>query len=441
MKYIDKSLQNILMKISKKYRDIEEETKIIERDMVLLNKAKDESLSIEQRINIVKESLDNMTERVIKSNDINKKLLSKKVNYDKLFLDNSMDSWDKFDYIFIFILVSIYISLNCCSNNLIDKGKEIHDRHSKKPNAQIKERNRYHYKMPNDTIPDGHLGIENLSNRFKINGKINDINFNHRLIYGHDLFKPFEVFKDLDKIVDIKAILGSEKLGAIVKQSFHLFYDTFSKTGIPVPGSTYFIDFFTRQYSILSKKFRIIESQDQFIELLTIHIEDIVKSFGINTVIYLYFRARNQMIYKNENGSLSIKELLKDIINIDIDKKNYSSIWIGNRTFKEYEMGIIAHSLIIYFQVLLPGKNRGKVNWVSVNFLLKDTVDYVRLSKKWNKNYENYIVYELQKLINLEIPKERKEYYKFICKKNEIDYSDNMFELFNNIENKLENIK
>jgi hypothetical protein len=107
--------------------------------------------------------------------------------------------------------------------------------------TKLKEYNTTQTYPVNDQIPEGHYGIENPNGgRPGGSAKINGISLNHRYIFGHDLFKPLEILKDLGKIPEVTPVLGSKKLGGIVKQFFHIFYDTFSGTGIPAPGSTYF---------------------------------------------------------------------------------------------------------------------------------------------------------------------------------------------------------
>lgn len=411
--------EKIVCKIFPKYRSLKEETKEIKMKTWNLKKISySKEMPINQKLSELQKGRDEIFDSIIKRNSIKEEQLRTNVEFDYDFLKNSVKSWDKLDYVFVFFIVAVYITLMDISKGIIDNGKETHDNHSVKATAaRTKEFgiNKIHKKMPNDKIPGGHYGIENPNGRFIINAKINDIGLNHRFIFGHDLLKPFQVLKDLNQISDVTPILGSKKLGALIKQFYHIFYDTFSETGIPAPGSTYFLDFITKH---------IINSNDDFIKYFSVHIEDIITSSGIEGCIYIYHRFRQ---YKENDEALSFFDVVKDLTTIDL----------GKRSFKEYEMDLIAHSLIIWLQLNIPSNFRGKVNYNSIRYFAKDTIQYVRLNHKWNKNYKNMIISELQEITRFEVPEELKPRFQELCLHNNISYSDDFYEIYDNISKKL----
>lgn len=440
MNRINEFFDNLLIKLFPKYGKINNETNEIKKAKEYINSLENSNLSDEEKLNILKATLEDLIENTIKVNKISDEEISKKVAYDKKFLNDSLEGLDKIDYVFILILVGTYITLNKVANKYILNGKDIHNRHNKKPTAkQLEENinsNRVHFKMPNDKIPEGHLGIENPNGgRAGGSAKINGVSLNHRYIYGHDIFKPFEMFGDLDKIEDVKPFLGSKTLGAISKQGYHLFFDTFSATGIPVPGSTYFIEFITKEFKFEiddnEKSFRIINNEREFVEYFSIHIEDVIKSQGIEGVLYVYFRVRQIINSIKDKEKISLKNILKQVISVDL-KSDKKSLWMANRTFIEYQMGIIIHSLIIWFQLNAPNSFRGKLNYISLQSLLTDLIQYTRLIEKWNANNRNYLIDELKQLRNLKIPKDKEDKYKRICIEKGIIYSDYIFELIDN---------
>lgn len=441
MNRINDFFDNLVIMLFPKYRKISNETNEIKKAKEYINSLENSNLSDEEKLNVLQTTLEDLIENTIKVNKISDEEISKEVTYDKNFLNDSLEELDKFDYVFILILVGTYITINKVANKYIVNGKDIHNNHNKRLTAkQLKENmnfNRVHFKMPNDKIPEGHFGIENPNGgRAGGSGKINGVSLNHRYIYGHDIFKPFEVFSDLDKIEEVKPFLGSKTLGGISKQCYHLFFDTFSETGIPAPGSTYFMEFVTKEFKIGNneKSFRIINNQREFTEYFSIHIEDIIKSQGIEGVLYVYFRVRQIINSIKDKEKVSLKKILKQVITVDLNS-NKKSLWMANRTFKEYQMGIIIHSLIIWFQLNAPKSYRGKLNYISVQLLLTDLIQYTRLIKKWNVNNRNYLIDELKKLKNLKIPNDKEDKYKRICIEKGIIYSDNIFELIDNCNN------
>lgn len=370
------------------------------------------------KLSELQKNRDQIINSIIKRNGIKDEHLGTNVEFDYDFLKNSIKEWDKLDYVFLLVITAVYIALLGVSKKMVNNGKEIHDSHSNKATAPQREKlgmNKIHENMPNDQMPKGHYGLENPNGgRPGGSAKINGISLNHRYIFGHDLFKPFEILKDLDKIPDVTPILGSKKLGALIKQFYHIFYDTFSETGIPVPGSTYFLNYITKN---------VVKSNDDFIKYFSIHIEDIITSSGIEGCIYIYHRFRQ---YKGNDIKRDFFDVLKDVSTIDL----------GRRTFKEYEMGLIAHSLIIWIQLNLP-RSRGKINYTSIRYLVKDTVQYIRLNLKWNKEYKNLLISELQDIATFKIPKELKARFEKLCLQNDVEYNDDFLETYEKINEKL----
>jgi hypothetical protein len=148
-----------------------------------------------------------------------------------------------------------------------------------------------------------------------------------------------------------------------------------------------------------------------------------MSSSGVEGCIYIYHRFRQ---YKEDNEKLDFFDVVKDLTTIDL----------GKRTFKEYEIGLIIHSLIIWVQFNLPSSFRGKVNYSSIRYLVKDTVQYIRLNHKWNKHYKNLVISELQDVSRFNIPQELRPRFQELCLKNNIPYSDDFYDICESI-NKL----
>ena len=292
---------------------------------------------------------------------------------DIFFLKNSIKSWDKLDYAFLFALVSLEYLLitQYFDAERIESYSEKHSNQSGYVKQDIKFKNMFHKNMPGDTIPEAHLG-GNFSGRFRVNGKIegSDVNLNHRLLYGHDLFKVHEIFESTQKIDNSIPVKGSVVLGKISKTFWHLWYDTYSETGIPVPGSTYFLRFLTEY---------IVDSNDEFIKFFTVHHEDIILQLDIGAIIELYFKTRNLSPVKDE-----------DDINTILKRKH-------KKTFKEYEMKIIAHMICLNLQLSTENNMRGKINHITNSKIIFNLVKYMKLNKSWKKTYSAGLKYELNR--------------------------------------------
>jgi hypothetical protein len=372
-------------------------------------------LLLEQRKEIINE--------VITRNKLSEKQINSSVLYDFAFLKSFIKNWDQYDVAFVALFVGIYIAvMQGNAPNIrheIKDGKNIHDAHNRKPKANSAEDpNSLHYKMPNDTIPGHSPGGS---------AKVNGESFNHRYLFGHDILKPWEIFKDLNSIPFVSPVLGSKKLGAIIKQIIHLFYDTFSETGLPAPGSTYFI-------KLLSH----FMDNDTFMKYYSVHIEDIYTnalSLGTEALIYIYFRTRQLMDQYGTQINEPLKAHLNEIFTVDLKNGSWKTAFMTNRTFKEYEFGMIIHSLIIWYQLIFLKDFRGSlfVNQ-SAKLLIKDLIQYIRLNIKWNENYKSMIICELQNIISVEILEDDKPKYKRMCMAIDIDYSDNAFELLEYME-------
>jgi hypothetical protein len=172
--------------------------------------------------------------------------------------------------------------------------------------------------------------------------------------------------------------------------------------------------------SFLTKNF--INSSDDYIKYFSLHIEDIYSALGIEGCLYLY----NRKIRGYINGeNIDYKPDLSSF-------KNLTSIEIKDRTFREYEMGIITHSLIIWLQLNISTNFRSKINHVSIVSLLKNLGQFIRLNTKWNKEYKNLLIKQIQEIQQFEIPEELKERYQNICKGCDIEYDDNFYILMDN---------
>jgi len=389
-----------------KYKKMDEETKEIYKSVEKIEEIAESPLEIEEKIETIFKNKKKTVKMNMKNNKISEKSLKSEVGFDDKFLKESIKDWDKLDYLFVFFIIAVDIAIYSSKKNLYsDTGKEIHNSH----NQKLKN-NKYHYKMPNDKIPNNFRGINNKFNQYGGARKINDIGLNHRYIYGHDLLKPFEIFKELDSIEKINPVLGSKKLGAIIKQINHLWFDLYSESGLPAPGSTYFLDLITKHF---------INTNDEFIKYFSLHIEDILSAGGIELCLYFYNR------YRQYDESI---EIMKNL-------KKFQGINIKNRNFKEYEMGILVHSLSLWLELNLTIENRGKINHLHISFLMKNIIQYIRLNKKWNKEYKNSLIHSINNIINIEIPEEIKTEYKIYCEENNIKYSDKLEDVYINIKN------
>lgn len=402
-------------KLFPKTKELEESTEKIKRSTWNLKKIKhNDNLSIEDKISRVNNNKENTIDEIKSISNIKDSDIDKNVDFDYDFLKDSLEEWSKHDVAFVVLLVGINL-LYMKNSNINEKGKKKHEDHSYKANKKEGfKKNTIHKGMPNDKIPDSHMGLKNPNGgRAGGSAKINGVNLNHRQIYGHDLLKPFEIFAELNKIEDVTPILGSTKLGAIIKQLFHMFYDLHSETGLPLPGSTYFLDFLTKNF---------INSSDDYIKYFSLHIEDIYSALGIEGCLYLYNRkVRGYINGENIDYKLDWSSF-----------KNLTSIEIKDRTFREYEMGIITHSLIIWLQLNISTNFRSKINHVSIVYLLKNLGQFIRLNTKWNKEYKNLLIKQIQEIQQFEIPEELKERYQNICKECDIEYDDNFYILMNN---------
>lgn len=97
----------------------------------------------------------------------------------------------------------------------------------------------------------------------------------HRLKYGHDILRPFEV--DWTEYAPQKGLTGLAT--ALWPWLMHLLQDTFSREGLPGPGTSYFRDFIQAH-----------AGRDEYQELLTVKARDVTGAALTTAIIEVYSR-------------------------------------------------------------------------------------------------------------------------------------------------------
>jgi len=317
-------------------------------------------------------------------------LEEKNEDFDSDLLFQSQDTWTSNDVVAICLAVGVGLFF------LRDSARNGHEDIHKNMSGN-KKSNITHGSMPSDTVPKNHKGIAEACGKYRSTYKISGNSIGHRFIYGHDLLKPFEVFADLDKIPDnyVNPIFKNKKLAKIIKQLCHIFFDSFSNSGLPVPGSTYFAT-------------GIADNNKQLIQFFTMHISDFTSTGAVDGVLYLY------SIYRNHREQEHID---------NIDKQDLKGKFLTKKTFKDYELSMTAHVLLIIIQFYNPTFGN-KINHVSLQSLIRNMIQYRKLNKKWDVEFRKSIIYELQYLRNPLLDEEIVESFKVICEIYGLDYSD-----------------
>lgn len=366
------------------------------------------NISTSEKIKILNQEARKIKVDVQKIGLVKEKELFKNIeNIDIDFLKCSMESWDKADFAILFICISVGVLLNNLPESKLEK---IHKDHSTNVNnnSSILKKLFNHDHMPSDTIPKNYDGIDAATGEYIPTLKINGIPLNHRYVYGHDWLKIWEVFKDVDKIPDNKCVGGI--VGKVVKQLAHMFFDTFSKTGIPSPGSTYFAQY-------------LVENNAEFMKYFSVHFSDIAAKDAIDAILFIYSRYRE---YKRKG--LRLDDLLKPKYLFDID--------LHHRTIKEYEMAMFVHgiTIIIVTQVSSIG---GNLNHKCLQAFTRSLVQYVRINNLWDKEYKKAIIRKLQELDNPLINREYCEVvYEFTKQHNIAFYGIQDIEVWDRISDK-----
>ena len=356
-------------KIIKKTEDIQQERENLN------NIKQDSSKSPEQKQEAIQKSCEKVIDMVLPDvpQDILDILKEGRPVYDDNILKDGIKEWDNLDWACVFTLSAISISIMAGSS---PRGmSKFHEKRTKSPRS-IDNPNKFHRYMPGDQMP-WKKAPGGSSKQFRIKGKHKIFpkqrdgttlknSMNHRYLYGHDWSKFWEMFQkvDWDK-VEVQNVFGSKKLGFFVKQCWHMFYDTFSDFGVPRTGATWF-------WSL------IIDDDELFKVLFTVHIEDILLKHGINGALFVYHRARNLMKKKEEGIQVGIKDVVQQL--------NHFSI--SQCSFVEYEMAIMVNAIILAMQVSPLSRFRGKINWKIVSSLSTNIVQYMCKQCKWKKEYE-----------------------------------------------------
>ena len=389
-----------------------------------LNEINLKNMTPAEKNDFIRQTTLDIKDLVTKNEKISKEELEKVVKCNEKFLRDSIEDWDLIDLIFVMSVVAVYIPL---SRFELDEEKKsnIHNEHSGGP-ATSKLGNKAHHRMPNDTVPDGMMGIDNSTNRaggvFKMRNSSGEDGkgVNHRYIYGHDVFKPWEIFKNANEIEGIIPIWGSKNLGIFVKQVYHLWYDLFSPTGLPAPGTTYFaktineklsreIDKYNSNHPELPNK-KMADEMQKF----AIHIEDIIKSFGIEGLIQIYCWTRRTL--KDVQNGENFFYWLQQFLCVDLKGKG---VFMGDRTFKEYEIGMIMHMNIITIEA-----SNGNFSWLSADLFFKDMLQWLRLNSKWKAEYKKYLIQILQEQTKCKIPEEMLSTCQELCQIYNIEFKN-----------------
>jgi len=115
----------------------------------------------------------------------------------------------------------------------------------------------------------------------------------HRLKYGHDLFNPGQIkWDEYFRNGDIKASLG-KKIFAWLR---HLFQDSFSTEGLPLPGHSYFKDQISKQILPFMSGNMDLKQAEVYKIFFTIKARDVVGAGLITTAMMLY-------VYGTERGN------------------------------------------------------------------------------------------------------------------------------------------
>lgn len=382
----------------------------------------------------IKQISDEIIMAVEKAGNIKEAELNKIVKYNDRFLKDSIEGWDFIDIIFVMSVsaVSMYLSEKHLD---MDKLSKIHDEHSGEK-AVGKYGNAAHYKMPNDTVPNGHMGVKNPREKGGASFKLNDdqIGVNHRYLYGHDILKPWEIFKNSSKIADVDSVFGSKRIGIIVKQINHLWYDLFSKVGIPAPGATYFAKAINAKLSKEITEYNNThlgmprKTMAEEMQRFSIHIEDVIKAGGVEALIQGYCAVRRTCSdIKNETNFFYF---LDRFLNFDI--KSWKSGFIGSRAFKEYEFG-----MIIYMNIIVLRGLHKEIAWLEIDLFAKDLIQWVRLNIKWEDEYRKYIINILQKIGDCTIPEKLMDECREVCSLYDIEFKNNIYYVIEVLNNRL----
>ncbi|MBS1972630.1 MAG: hypothetical protein JSU04_20145 [Bdellovibrionales bacterium] len=143
----------------------------------------------------------------------------------------------------------------------------------------------------------------------------------HRLRFGHDILNPQEVFN-----------LNAEHYGSPMKGLAawlsHLFMDSFSKEGMPLPGSSYFRDYFEKNG---------LPDKEVYQKYLTIKGRDIAGSMLVEGLIKLYLSVHTK----------------------GCDSKQRNST-------RESAVRFFSHSFCVFGGLSLSPKSIASANWPSV---------------------------------------------------------------------------
>ena len=397
----------------------EEAIKEIEKESQNLDDIMDSAKTVEQKVMEVRDGKDRVEGVISECSKIKENELDGDLSYDADFLQGSMKVWDSADRAFMAILVCFLVFSNFIVAPWVNEnGRKLHEGHSKKPlRKNRKQRNRYHTNMPGDKLPwKGDRGGNSKQYRYGDQKNILKRGYGHRHLFGHDWFKPWEMFKNVewDK-VDVKKVFGSKRLGLFIKQSYHMFFDSCSEDGRPVSGSTYFIKAIDQLEDKIKKnnpnsKVKLFET------FFTIHLEDVIASKGINGAIYVWNRIRQHI---DNRDMFEVKSILKDLATVDMSK----------RTFKEYEMGIYANTLIVSVQLSPLSLYRGKINWASVHSLGTNIFQYARLQKKWSTENRKMLLSLVRDISKNETPENYRADLLSLCDSSDIDSETDFYEL------------
>jgi hypothetical protein len=141
----------------------------------------------------------------------------------------------------------------------------------------------------------------------KIPGKM------HRFKYGHDILNPFEV--DWDNYFPDGVQAGfMKKLAAWMR---HLFQDTFSTEGLPLPGSSYFRDVIGKLTSGISAV-PDMDKYQAYKTFFTVKARDITGTMFVASAMTLYIwgteRGNDKKFFNYRYTSLTLGALLVSIV-------------------------------------------------------------------------------------------------------------------------------